>query len=118
MDFFKINRKAVKSPTSIEHSFEVLDKAERTMDGTMVVDVVGKKMNLSVSWDYLLDADMRLIASELNSSTFVEVTFNDKQTGELVTITGHPKSFKYSPAYDWVHNKVMWQNISVTFEER
>lgn len=37
MDFFKINGRTITSPTNIGHSVEILDKVERTMDGTMVM---------------------------------------------------------------------------------
>ena len=53
MDFFKINGKKIKAPTELTVSPEVLDKAERTVDGTMVVDVIGTKRKVDVSWEYL-----------------------------------------------------------------
>ena len=53
MEFFKINGKSIKAPTEISISYEELDKAERTVDGTMVVDIVGTKRRVDVSWEYL-----------------------------------------------------------------
>ena len=61
MVFFKINSKSIKQPTEITLSFESLDKFERTMDGTMVVDLVGNKNKVDVRWSYLSDSDMRLL---------------------------------------------------------
>ena len=43
MDFFKINGKQIKPPKEISVSPEVLDKSERTADGTLVVDIIGTK---------------------------------------------------------------------------
>lgn len=57
MEFFKINGKSIKAPTEISISYEELDKAERTVDGTMVVDIVGTKRRVDVSWEYLSTDD-------------------------------------------------------------
>ena len=43
MDFLLINGKAIKPPKEITVSPEVLDKSERTADGTLVVDIIGTK---------------------------------------------------------------------------
>ena len=51
--FFKINSKTIKAPTELTCTTEVLDKSERTMDGTMVVDVIGRKRKVEVAWKYL-----------------------------------------------------------------
>ncbi|MEG2457212.1 MAG: hypothetical protein RSB08_05280, partial [Clostridia bacterium] len=67
MVFFKINSKTIKQPTEIALSSEVLDKAERTMDGTMVVDIIGSKDKVDVSWDYMTSADLKLLAQEIKS---------------------------------------------------
>ena len=117
MEFFKINSKAFKSPTSIEHSFEVLDKEERTMDGTMVVDEIGKKNTVTVKWAYLAKSDMSFLSEELKSS-FVSISFIDKATGLLKTINVRASSPKYQTGYDWVNEQVLWKNVSVSFSER
>lgn len=57
MDFFKISGKKIKAPTELTVSPEVLDKAERTVDGTMVVDIIGTKRKVDVSWEYLSKED-------------------------------------------------------------
>ncbi len=47
MDFFKVNGKKIKAPTELTVSPEILDKAERTVDGTMVVDIIGTKKRIN-----------------------------------------------------------------------
>ena len=53
MEFFRVNNTKMKSPTELTVSSEILDKAERTVYGTMVVDIIGVKQNVDVSWEYL-----------------------------------------------------------------
>ena len=64
MDFFSINGKSIKAPTEMTISPEHLDKAERTMDGTMVIDIIGTKKKVDVSWEYLTKEDMKTLATE------------------------------------------------------
>ena len=68
--FFKINNKTIKSPSEISLSYEDLDKAERTIDGTMVVDLIGIKRKVDVSWEYLSKEDMAVLAGEVKSRNF------------------------------------------------
>lgn len=116
--FFKINSKTIKAPTEITHGKEVLDKAERTMDGTMVVDIIGSKDKVDVKWDYLPDVDLKLLAKEIKSGTFVTITFNTAEQEEIKTITARAEDFSYMPYYDWAKGKLLWQSVSVSFVER
>ena len=118
MEFFKINNKTIASPTEISNSFESLDKQERTMDGTMVVDEIGKKNKVDVKWEYLSKEDMKTLTNELWSSTFVTVSFRDKDSGDLVTMHAVGKDLSYSPHYNWVRSCLMWKSVSVSFVER
>ena len=67
--FFKINSKTIKAPTELTCTTEVLDKSERTMDGTMVVDVIGRKRKVEVAWKYLSKEDMGLLTAETKSGS-------------------------------------------------
>ncbi|UKI51840.1 MAG: hypothetical protein L6V79_06680 [Clostridium sp.] len=92
--FFKINSKTIKAPTELTCSTEVLDKSERTMDGTMVVDVIGRKRKVEVAWKYLSKEDMGLLTAEtkkrlvrddrLQRSRNGEVDIDDRSSAGLV----------------------------------
>lgn len=118
MEFFRINSKLIKSPTSISLSYENLDKSERTMDGTMVVDIIGKKRKVSVSWEYLSKEDMAMLSTEIKASAFSTITFVDNQTGGSITIAAKASDLDYSPHYDWVNSKIMWKSVNISFIER
>lgn len=118
MDFFKINGRAITPPKDVGHSIEILDKVERTMDGTMVVDLIGNKRKVDVSWDYLDKANMIILQEELNKSSFVNITYIDSETGEDITIEAKPSDLTYQAGYDWVKGQVIWKSVSVFFEEK
>lgn len=118
MIFFRLNSKSVQSPKSVSFSYESLDKEERTMDGTMVIDIIGQKRKIVANWDYLSKADMKTLADEINGNTFVTVSAHDTSTGNLETITARAKNFKYEPYYDWSKSRLMWKSVSVDFVEK
>lgn len=118
MQFFKINSKTIQSPTEITVSEEDLNKAERTMDGTMVIDVIGKKTKLDVNWEYLRKEEMQLLRSVVNGGTFVTVSYHSPETGEMVTMTAQAEGFSFQPYYDWAKGELLWRGVSVSFTEK
>ena len=118
MEFFKINGKVIRAPTELAVSFETLDKAERTVDGTMVVDIIGTKRKVDVSWEYLSKEDMTTLTKAIGGDKFAEIAFHDNTTGSLVTMTARSEGITYQPHYDWAKGKIMWKSVSVTFTER
>lgn len=118
VEFFKINSKKVKAPTELSQSFEVLDKTERTMDGTMVVDIIGQKRKIEVSWEYMSQTDLALLVKETKSGSFVTVHYNDPETGELSSMTARARDLTYQPYYDWAKGQLIWKSVSVGFVER
>lgn len=88
------------------------------MDGTMVADIIGSKDNVDIKWDYLSDADLKLLAKEIESGIFVTITFNTAEQEELKTITVRAEELTYMPYYDWAKAKPLWQSVLVSFVER
>ena len=118
MDFFKINGRTIKPPKDIGHSVEILDKVERTMNGTMVVDKVGMKRKIDVSWDYLDVTNMQILQQEIKKESFVNITYFDSEKAEEVTIETKPSDLSYQTGYDWVKGTVIWKSVSLFFEEK
>lgn len=118
MQFFKINSKTIQSPTEMSVSEEDLNKAERTMDGTMVIDVIGKKAKLDVSWEYLTIEEMRLLRDAVNGSAFVTVSYHAPETGELTTMIARAEGLSFQPYYNWAKAELLWRSVSVSFTEK
>ena len=117
MDFFKINGKKIKPPTELTVSPEILDIAERTVDGTMVVNIIGTKRKVDVSWEYLSKEDMVILSNAVKSSIFADVSFHDSM-GSLVTMTARAENLTFQPHYNWAKGQLMWKGVSVSFTER
>lgn len=109
MIFFQINDRPIASPKDIIYSYEDLDKVERTINGTMVVDIIGKKKKLEVFWDYLTKENMAILSEEVRSNLFVTINYKNNVDGEMTSITAKPKDLTYSPAYDWKNDKIYWE---------
>ena len=118
MNFFSINGKTIKSPTEITISPEHLDKAERTLDGTMVIDVIGTKKKVDVSWEYLAKEDLKVLTTESGSDRFSRITFHNGETGELETIVSRAENLTYMPYYDWAKAQRLWKDVSLSFKEK
>lgn len=118
MDFFKINGKQIKPPKEISVSPEVLDKSERTADGTLVVDIIGTKRKVDLSWEYMSQEDMTILQAEIGGGAFSEIEFHDNAKGELVAITARSDGLTYMPHFDWVKARMMWKSVTLSFKER
>ena len=82
--FFKINSKTIKAPTELTCTTEVLDKSERTMDGTMVVDVIGRKRKVEVAWKYLSNEKRLVRDDRLQRSRNGKVDVDDRSPAGLI----------------------------------
>ena len=96
----------------------MLDKSERTADGTLVVDIIGTKRKVDANWEYLSAEDMMTLQKETGGGAFTELTFHDNDTGELVTIAARSDGITYMPHYDWARGRIMWKSVSLSFKER
>ena len=118
MEFFKINGTAIAAPTEISISLESLDRAERTMDGTMVVDIIGEKRKVDVRWEYLSKEDMSKLSAAIKNSKFATISFHDKETGNITTMIARGENLAYMPFFDWAKNKLIWKSVAVLFKEK
>lgn len=118
MNFLQITGANIAQPTEMDYSYEILDKTERTMNGTLVVDIIGKKRRLDVTWEYLSKEDMRLLAAVVQSTEFANISFNQPNSDALVSMMARAQDFTYTPQYDWAHSKIIWKSVHVCFIER
>ncbi len=120
MILFKINGISLtKNPTDINQSKQIVANSGRTIDGTLVMDIIANKDNLAITWDYLSSIDMNTLQTQINNSGFVTIEYADPlvTAGQLKQITATVKSLAYSPYYDNKTSTIMWQNIKANFVE-
>jgi hypothetical protein len=118
MVFFKINGITIAAPKELKVSFETLDKTERTMDGTMVVDIIGEKRKVDVAWEYLSKEDMATLSNAARNTALATISFHSKETGQLVTMEARGENLSYAPHFDWARNRLMWKSVSIVFREK
>ena len=68
-----------REPTSVDQGETKLKKENRTIDGTLVVDIIAIKNKVKVTWDYITSEDMARLQSAIAKSDFVEVEYNDSK---------------------------------------
>ncbi|MDD4003448.1 MAG: hypothetical protein PHE12_04550 [Clostridia bacterium] len=113
MIFFKINSKTLsKNPSDIENGKMILQNAERTIDGTLSVDIIAVKDKVTFYWDYLSDVDFKKLKSEINQSAFVIIEYYDESHK---SITANAEDISYSPYYS--KGTLIWKDVSLSFVE-
>ena len=116
MNFIKINGIMLsREPTSVDQGKTKLKKENRTIDGTLVVDIIAIKNKVKVTWDYITSEDMARLQATIAKSEFVEVEYND--SNGMMKITAESGDLSYTPHYDNRTSTVIWKGVSVEFIE-
>lgn len=122
MIIFKINSKTFdRNPTSITQSKTKILNKDRTLDGTMVVDIVAIKDVINVEWSVMYNADFRKLINEISISGFCTIDYFDGDsttTTTMKSITAMPSDITYEQFYDYLTNMIIWKNVKVSFTER
>jgi hypothetical protein len=118
----KLNSKTFeKNPSSITQTKTKIQNTDRTLDGTMVVDIVAIKNVVNVEWSIMYNTDFRNLINEISNSGFCTIDYFDgDSTAELVlkNITAIPSDISYEQFYDYQTNSIIWKNVKVSFTER
>lgn len=118
MVLFKINSKTLsRNPSNIEYSTLRLEKSDRTIDGTLIVDIIAIKDKVSFTWNYLPDADMKKLISELKQSVFSIIEYIDSESvdGQLKTLIAEGGDISYKPHYNAQTQRLDWVDVKVSF---
>lgn len=119
MVLFKINSKTLsRNPTEINQSKYKLQKTDRTIDGTLVADIIAVKNKVSFTWDFLTSSDLKKLIDEVNADTFPTIEYTDPDSTILKQITGHADDISYIPHYDSRTGTITWKEVKATFEEK
>lgn len=119
MVLFKINSKTLcRNPTEINQSKYKLQKTDRTIDGTLVADIIAVKNKVSFTWDYLTTADLKKLIDEVNADAFPTIEYTDPDSTTLKQITGHADDISYTPHFDSRTGTIVWKEVKVSFEEK
>jgi len=122
MIIFKLNSKTFeRNPSSITQSKTKIQSKDRTLDGTMVVDIVAIKDVVNVEWSIMYSTDFRKLINELSDGGFCTIDYFDgDSTSESVlkNVTVIPGDVSYEQFYDYTTDSIIWKNVKVSFTER
>ncbi len=120
MILFKINSKTLsQNPTEIEQSKFRIEKSDRTIDGTLVVDIIATKNKVTFSWSHMSDSDLKKLTAEIQASAFVTVEYADPDAvSGLKSLVGESGDLSYKPHYNTRTQAVEWKDVKVSFTER
>lgn len=118
MVLFKINSKTLsRNPSNIEYSTLRLVKSDRTIDGTLIVDIIAIKDKVSFTWNYLPDADLKKLVNELRQSAFSTIEYIDSESidGKLKILVAESGDISYKPHYNAQTQRLEWVDVKVSF---
>ena len=117
MVYFKINSKSLtKNPTAIEHGKQIIQNSDRTIDGTLAVDIIAVKNKITVAWSYMSGADFYKLTAELNQNSLPTIECYDVNN-VLKTFTVSLSDLTYSPHYFSPTQGLIWKDVRATFIE-
>lgn len=105
------------APTSLSVSDEIIWTSDtgRTLSGYMIGDVVAEKKTLSAKWEFLTEADVKLIKSCL-AAGFFTVTFRDDGTD--LTIEAYRGTMSKEQLGNIGDGNFWYRNVSVDIIQR
>ncbi|MBQ7798302.1 MAG: hypothetical protein IJ371_04190 [Clostridia bacterium] len=123
MILFKINSQTLsKNPSTMKNGKTKIQKSDRTMDGTLVVDIIAYKDTVTFTWDFLSNDDLKVLINEITAKALCTIEYKDVKlttdSSELKTIVAQPGDISYAPHYDYATDSIIWKSVSLTFTER
>ena len=82
-----IDETEIATPTKFDISHFNITKATRTADGTMVMDLIARKMKFTFKYDYIIGTSLDLILSLIHEGDlFFDLTFIKNNTEYTKTV--------------------------------
>ena len=79
-----VNGQAVPAPASMKVTvFDVSSTADRNASGNVVIDRVGTKRKLELSWAHLTGSQLSALLTAVGTEVFFTVQYPDPQTGGM-----------------------------------
>lgn len=112
----KINNTIIATPDDFTISHFNITKANRTADGTMVMDLVARKLKFSIKYDYIQEEDLELILSLISSDDLFFTLTYIKNNIEY-TKTVYVGEIKYLEGITQTGQEV-WKNLEFNLIEQ
>lgn len=113
MQNIKINTtilSGTKEPSNISPSTTIKRNTERSLGGTLNVDIVYEKASVNITWDFLNNDDFESILNLFPKDTTIQVSFFEKEAKEY-----YVESISYSPFYK--NDELCWHDLQISITE-
>ena len=88
MAVIRINGAAMPTPSTMKvNIFDVSATADRSASGKMIIDRVGTKRKLELTWAHLTADELSRLLSAVGEETFFTAAYPDPQTGGVRTMS-------------------------------
>lgn len=113
-----ININGVEIPTPSSYNVGIMDlsKAERNVNGDMVIERIATKRKLELGWSYLSKEDLARVL-HLVSPVFFTATYIDPQD-DGVKIGTFYAGDRNAGAMDYINGKIRWKDVKFNLIER
>ncbi len=110
-------------PSSVSPANELLKSADRSLDGTMNVDITGVKTSLEITFSYLEDKDFQLVTDVFDLAEQAEkypdgITveyFDIKDSGAKKRINCFIDSVNFTPYI--LNDTIAWRDVKINLVE-
>lgn len=106
----------VKNPAAIRLGVFDLTKADRTADGTMVMDIIATKRRVDVTWKFISDTDLALIVDTITAHKPF-FTLRYPEAGRERTITCYAGDINTS-LWHTIGGVRTWEECTIAFIEQ
>ena len=103
------------APDAVTPKTELINNSERSLDGTMNIDIIARKVSLEVSWSVLSAGDMTTVNKIAESAGTYEVIYISPETSAQKTIIAYVEDFSYTPFF--VGSHLQWKDVTLKLTE-
>lgn len=104
------------APVTLKISDEIIwsEDTGRTLSGLMIGDVVAEKKNLSITWGFLTENDIKLIKSRMIAGFF---PFSFRDDGINITVSAYRGTLSRE-ILGWMGEEYMYRSANVDIVQR
>lgn len=113
-----IDGKTLKAPTTVSIQRNKLwnQEAGRTITGDFTGNVIRRKYRLDITWKYLSENEAAEISAALDPD-FIQVTFQDPRTKQMITKTFYAGDEVYT-VYNYAVEKCVYEGLPISLVEK
>ena len=99
-----------KEPSTISPNTTIKRNTERSLGGTLNIDIVYEKSSVDITWDFLNNADFETILNLFPKNSTISVSLFEKPNKEY-----YVENISYMPFYK--NDELCWQNLQISITE-